>query len=358
MKGKLNMTKNIFTIPEIQATDDYLNDVKQIVIASRQITYEAINTLILRRNWLIGKRIFEEELKGEDRAEYGAKVIATLSKSLTMEFGKGFGKSSLYQFYSFYKCYPNIFHTSGKSFLEWSKYSLLILVLDPKARDWYENECLAQGWSVRVLKRNIETQYYYRLVKPGKPIKKEEYPAIPYEESKEQFIKNPMVFEFLGIPQDAKIHEDKLESAIIDHLKESLLELGKGYAFVSRQYHIATGRKDYFIDLVFYNYILNCFVLIDLKIDAPTHKDIGQMDMYRRMFDDRVKKKSDNPTLGIVLCSELDEDVVRYSVLADSEQLFVSQYKLFLPSDEELRALIGQAKTLYYADKELKQEKE
>ena len=342
-------TDIISAIPELSQTNDCLSDVKQIVVMSRQIAYETLNTLILQRNWLIGKRIYEEELKGENRAEYGARVIADLSKSLTLEFGKGFGKTNLYQFYSFYKSYPNIFQTSGKSYLEWSKYALLITVLDPKAREWYENECLAERWSVRVLQRNIESQYYFRLIKPGEPIKKEDYPAVSYEESKEQFVKNPMVFEFLGIPQDAKIHEGKLESAIIDHLKESLLELGKGYAFVGRQYHVATERKDYYIDLVFYNYILNCFVLIDLKTNAPTHKDIGQMDMYRRMFDKRVKKKTDNPTLGIVLCSELDEDVVRYSILAESEQLFVSKYKLYLPSDEELRAEIERAKELYYA---------
>ena len=350
-----NMIPNI---PEIVSTNDYLNDVKQIVIVSRQVAYETVNALILRRNWLIGKRIYEEELKGENRAEYGAKIIASLSKSLTLEFGKGFGKTNLYQFYSFYKCYPNIYQTSGKSYLEWSKYALLITVLDPKAREWYENECHTEGWSFRVLRRNIASQYYYRIVKPGEPIKAEEYPAVSYEESKAQFIKNPMVFEFLGIPQGAEIHEDKLESAIIEHLKESLLELGKGYAFVGRQYHIATERKDYYIDLVFYNYILNCFVLIDLKTDAPAHKDIGQMDMYRRLFDKRVKKKTDNPTLGIVLCSELDEDVVRYSILVESEQLFVSKYKLYLPSDEELRAEIERAKELYYASKAEDEEKE
>ena len=349
------MSNNITPmIPEIASTNDYVSDVKQIVVLSRQTAYRAVNILLLQRNWLIGKRICEEELKGENRAEYGARIIASLSKSLTLEFGKGFGKTNLYQFYCFYKCYPNIFRSPiGKldQLLSWTHYYILITVLDPKAREWYENECRSQNWSVRVLRRNIESQYYFRLVKPGEPIKKEDYPVVSYEESKEQFVKNPMVFEFLGIPQDAKIHEGKLESAIIDHLKESLLELGKGYAFVGRQYHIATERKDYYIDLVFYNFILNCFVLIDLKTNAPTHKDIGQMDMYRRMFDKRVKKKTDNPTLGIVLCSELDEDVVRYSILAESEQLFVSKYKLYLPSDEELRAEIERAKELYYASK-------
>ena len=340
----------IQTIPDIASTDDFLTDVKRIVIASRQTAYRAIDVLLVQRNWLIGKRIHEEELKGDNRAEYGARIIDNLSKSLTLEFGKGFGKSILYRFYSFYKCYPNIFQTYGKSsLLSWSHYRFLITVLDSEARAWYENECFTQHWTVRVLRRNIESQYYFRLVKPGKPIKREEYPVMPYEEAKEQFIKNPLIFEFLGIPQGTELHEGKLESAIIEHLKESLLELGKGYAFVGRQYHIATERKDYFIDLVFYNYILNCFVLIDLKTKAPSHKDIGQMDMYRRLFDKRMKKESDNPTLGVLLCSELDEDVVRYSIIADSEQLFVSKYKLYLPSDEELRAEIERAKELFYA---------
>lgn len=335
-------------------TNDYQSDIKAIIRASRHVVYQAVNTLLVQRNWMIGKRIYEEELKGENRAEYGAKIIAKLSKSLTLEFGKGFGKTSLYQFYTFYKVYPNIFHSvNGKSpLLSWTHYKFLITVLDPKAREWYENECFMQRWNVRVLQRNIKSQYYFRLVKTGEPIKKEDYPAIPYEEAKEQFIKNPVIFEFLGIPQDSKIHESKLESAIIEHLKETLLELGKGYAFVGRQYHIHTERKDYFIDLVFYNYILNCFVLIDLKTDAVSHKDVGQMDMYRRMFDKQMKKKTDNPTLGIILCSELDEDVARYSILADSEQLFAAKYKIYIPTEEELRTEIEHAKELYYAAKE------
>ena len=339
-------------IPEIASTDDYLCDVKRIVVASRQTAYRAVNVLLIQRNWLIGRRIYEEELKGDNRAEYGAEIIAALSNALTLEFGKGFSKTNLYQFYVFYKYYPAYFQTKieeGNRALSWTHYCFLITVHDSRAREWYENECLTQHWTVRTLRRNIESQYYFRLVKPGKPIKREEYPVVSYEEAKEQFIKNPLIFEFLGIPQDAELHEDKLESAIIEHLKESLLELGKGYAFIGRQYHVATERKDYFIDLVFYNYILNCFVLIDLKTKAPSHKDIGQMDMYRRLFDKRMKKESDNPTLGVLLCSELDEDVVRYSIIADSEQLFVSKYKLYLPSDEELRAEIERAKELFYA---------
>ena len=346
------MANDLLTvIANIATTDDYESDVKAIINVSRSVAYQTLNLLMLQRNWMIGKRICEEELKGGNRAEYGAKIIAKLSKSLTLEFGKGFGKTNLYQFYIFYKTFPDIFRTSGKSFLEWSKYALLITVLDSKARQWYENECLAQGWSFRTLKRNIESQYYFRLVKAGNPIKKEDYPAIPYEQSREQFIKSPVIFEFLGIPQDAKIHESELESAIIEHLKETLLELGKGYAFIGRQYHIHTERKDYYIDLVFYNYILNCFVLIDLKTNVITHKDVGQMDMYRRMFDKKMKKKTDSPTIGIILCSELDEDVAKYSILSESEQLFAAKYKVYIPSEEELRAEIERAKELYYASK-------
>lgn len=348
MKNELGTT----TILDVKATENYLDDVKRIVVASRKAAHQTVNVLLLQRNWLIGKRIYEEELKGDNRAEYGARIIKSLSKSLTMEFGKGFSRPYLYQFYTFYKCYPNIFHAHGKScLLGWSHYLSLIGVLDPKAREWYENECISQKWSVRTLRRNIESQYYFRLVKSGTPIKKENYQAVQYETSKEEFVKNPMILEFLGIPQDTRIHEAKLESAIIEHLKESLLELGKGYAFVGRQYHIGTGRKDYYIDLVFYNYILNCFVLFDLKAGAPTHRDIGQMDMYRRIFDKTVKKASDNPTLGIILCSDLDEDVARYSILADTDQLFISKYKLYLPSEEEITAEIERAKELYYAAK-------
>lgn len=266
---------------DVLITDDYENDIRNIIKMSQLSAYRAVNIVLLKRNWLIGKRIYDEELKGK-RAGYGSKTISSLSISLSNEFGKGFSKTNLYSFYVFYKLYPNIFQSlSGKSktLLNWTHYSVLITIFDSKARDWYEKECISQNWSVRNLKRNVESQYYYRLLKnqafdnPRIELSRE------YSE-KLEFIKNPVIFEFLGIPQNEKIYENKLESAIISNLKDVLLELGKGFAYVGRQYHIHTEKEEYFIDLVFYNYVLKCFVLIDLKTNKITHQDVGQMDMY------------------------------------------------------------------------------
>ena len=335
---------------EIIETSNFKDDIKRIIEKSRTIAYQTINIVLLKRNWLIGKRICDEELNGNSRAKYGSKIISELSKSLTFDYGKGFGKSSLYQFYIFYKTYPNIFHSAnGKSeFLSWTHYKFLITVLDSKAREWYEKECFEQHWSVRTLQRNIESQYYFRLLQTDSLEIKEKKELPTYLKSKLEFIKNPIIFEFLGIPQDSKIHESELEGAIISNLRDTLLELGKGYAFVGRQFHIHTEKKEYFIDLVFYNYLLKCFVLVDLKTKTISHKDVGQMDMYVRMFDDLIKDINDNPTLGIVLCSETDEDIARYSILKGNEQLFASKYKLYLPNELELKAEIEKQKELFY----------
>lgn len=331
-------------------TPNYEEDVKEIIRQSRLIAYQSVNIVLLRRNWLIGKRIHDEELKNTRKENYGLDIIKNLSKTLSEDFGKGFGRSNLYSFYSFYKTYPNIFQSViGQSFdlLSWTHYSVLIGVFDQDARLWYEKECKSQNWSVRTLKRNVSSQYYYRLLKTNELAKAEREEPLTYEQSKLEFIKNPVIFEFLGIPQDEKIHESELESLIITNLRDTLLELGKGYAFIGRQYHIHTEKKDYFIDLVFYNFILKCFILIDLKTSIISHKDVGQMDMYVRMFDELKKDKSDNPTLGIVLCSETDEDIARYSILKGNEQLFASKYKLYLPSEEVLLAEIKHQKELF-----------
>lgn len=335
---------------EIVGSDNYENDIKEIIKQSQLTAYRAVNVLLVKRNWLIGKRIYEEVLKGDNRAEYGTMIIAKLSKTLTKEFGSGFNKINLYFFYTFYKMYRNIFYAPRKQFslLSWTHYRILITVLDPKAREWYENECTNQQWSYRTLKRNIESQYYYRLLKTqslDNPIKQIGTP----NDEKYEFIKNPMIFEFLDVPQNAEIHESELETALISNLKDVLVELGKGFAYAGRQFHIHTEKDDYFIGLVFYNYILKCFVLIDLKTRKITHQDVGQMDMYVRMFDELKKDSSDNPTLGIILCSETDEDIAKYSILKGSEQLFASKYKLYLPTEEELKAEIERQKELFYA---------
>lgn len=226
----------------------------------------------------------------------------------------------------------------------------MLQVNDATARKWYENEAINQGWSVRTLQRNISSQYYYRKLNSSTPelVEKEMINLTSEYQDKLEFIKNPVIAEFLNMQQDTRFLESDLEQSIIDNLQKFLMEMGKGYAFVARQQHIHTEKEDYYIDLVFYNYILKCFVLIDLKTKKITHQDVGQMDMYVRMYDELKKDDSDNPTLGIVLCSDTDEDIARYSVLHDNEQLFMSKYKLYLPTEEELKAEIENQKTMFY----------
>ena len=336
-----------------EKTEDIVSDLKNIIELSQKQAYQAINTALVYRNWLIGYRIAEEELKGEDRAEYGTTLIRKLSKELTNEYCKGYTKTNLYSFYSFYKMYPNIFHSvSGKSvpLLSWTHYRTLIQVKDEKARNWYEKEAAQQAWNVRTLQRNIASQYYYRLLKSQvkDPVVEEmKQLTTKYQYDKLEFIKNPVIAEFLSLPTNTSFTETELETSIISNLQKFLMELGKGYAFVARQQHIHTEKQDYFIDLVFYNYYLKCFVLVDLKTEKVTHQDVGQMDMYVRMYDELKRTESDNPTIGIILCLETDEDIARYSILKGNEQLFASKYKLYLPSDEELRAEIESQKTIF-----------
>lgn len=335
-------------------TDDIVNDMKEIIENSRNAAYKAVNTLLLQRNWLIGYRIAEEGFQGAERAEYGANMIAGLSKALTSAYGKGFTKTNLYHFYSFYKEYPEIFHTvSGKSLplLSWTHYRILLQVSDKQAREWYEREAVSQTWSVRTLQRNVSSQYYYRMLKTQKKdmVEREmKEKTAGYQQDRLEFIKNPVIAEFLGFSSDTDFTESDLEKSILSNLQKFLMELGKGYAFVARQQHIHTEKQDYYIELVFYNYILKCFVLIDLKTDKISHQDVGQMDMYIRMYDELKRNEGDNPTIGIVLCSDTDEDIARYSVMHGNEQLFASKYKQYLPTEEELRAEIETQKMMFY----------
>ena len=319
-----------------QKTENVISDLKNIIEVAQKQAYQSVNVLLVERNWLIGKRIAEEELQGQERAEYGASVIKKLAKELTTEYGRGFTKSNLYSFYSFYKSYPNIFHSvSGKlDLLSWTHYRVLLQVEDVEARDWYAKEAYDQTWSVRTLQRNVSSQYYYRMLKTQSPLEVEtEMKELTSSyQNKLEFIKNPIVAEFLGMQEDTSYLESELEQSIINNLQKFLMELGKGYAFVARQQHIHTEKEDYYIDLVFYNYILKCFVLIDLKTSKITHQDVGQMDMYIRMYDELKRNEGDNPTIGIVLCSDTDEDIAKYSVMHGNEQLFASKYKLYLPT--------------------------
>ena len=333
-------------------TGSVFEDACNIIETAQKVAYSAVDLTLVHRNWLLGKRIADEELNGESRAEYGAEVIKKLSKDLNAQYGKGYTKTNLYNFYSFYKMYPEIFHSeSGKSNvkLSWTHYRVLLQVKDEIAREWYENEALKETWSVKTLQRNISSQYYYRILKTqDKSALETEMKELTSEyQTKLEFIKNPVIAEFLGMRDDTSYLESDLEQCIIDNLQKFLMELGKGYAFVARQQHIHTEKEDYYIDLVFYNYILKCFVLIDLKTKKITHQDIGQMDMYIRMYDDLKRGEGDNPTLGIVLCADTDEDIAKYSILHGNEQLFASKYKLYLPTEEELRAEIETQKEMF-----------
>ena len=353
MDNIVNMGQND-VMSNFTKTDDIMNDMRKIIEGSQKTAHQAVNTILVQRNWLIGYRIASEELYGEDRADYGAEVIKKLSFELTKEFGKGYTKSNLYSFYSFYKTYPEIFQTpSGKSaiLLSWSHYNVLLQVKDKIARDWYEKEAYEQTWSVRTLQRNISSQYYYRMLQTQNRNRVEnemKQLTADFQTDKLEFIKNPVIAEFLGLSSNTDFTESELESSILSNIQKFLMELGKGYAFVARQQHIKTEKQDYYIDLVFYNYILKCFVLIDLKTEKITHQDVGQMDMYIRMYDELKRSEGDNPTIGIVLCSDTDEDIARYSVMHGNEQLFASKYKLYLPTEEELRAEIETQKTMYY----------
>lgn len=362
MENKLTNIGQNSTMANFVKTDDILKDMCGIIESSRQAAYQAVNISLVQRNWLIGYRIAEEELQGEDRAEYGANIIKKLAKELTAEYGKGYTKSNLYSFYSFYKNYPEIFQTlSGKSLglLSWSHYVVLLQVKDKKARDWYEKEAIEQTWSVRTLQRNISSQYYYRMLQTQRQdLVENEMKELTsaYQREKYEFIKNPMITEFLGLSSNTDFTESDLEKSILSNLQKFLMELGKGYAFVARQQHIHTEKQDYFIDLVFYNYILKCFVLIDLKTEKISHQDVGHMDMYIRMYDELKRGEGDNPTIGIVLCSDTDEDIARYSIMHGNEQLFASKYKLYLPTEEELRAEIETQKAMFYLQQKEKAE--
>lgn len=323
-----------------------ITDIKQILLQAQQKAYQATAFAMIEGFWRIGRRIVEEEQQGSIRANYGEQVIAQLSK----ELGKGFSERTLRDYRRFYLLFPdqdNLAHMCAK--LTWSHIRLIMRVESDQARAYYLQETAQQHWSVRTLERNINTLYYQRLlasqmkeaVKEEMQLKTAEFQQDPHE-----FIKNPTVLEFLNIPTHYAYNENELENSLINNLQQFLLELGKGFAFVARQKHIRTETQDFFIDLVFYNYILKCFVIVELKTDKITHQDIGQLDMYVRMFDDLEKSETDNPTLGILLCTKTDETIAKYSVLAENKHLFATKYLPFLPTEEELVAEIEREKQI------------
>ncbi len=338
-------------------TGDLFADTCEIVESAQSIAYAAVDTILVQRNWLIGKRIAMECLDENGKADYGKKTMKKLSAELKEKYGKGFDFSSLYKYVKFHQEFPQILDSlspkSGRP-LSWTHYRILLQETSPEARVWYAKEAQEQAWSVRTLQRNVSSQYYYRMLmsQNTEPVEKEmKELTASYQADKLEFIKNPVIAEFLGLASNVDFTESELEQRIITHIQKFLMEMGKGYAFVARQQHIRTEKEDYYIDLVFYNYILKCFVLIDLKTTKITHQDVGQMDMYIRMYDEMKRNEGDNPTLGIVLCSDTDEDIAKYSVLHGHEQLFASKYKTCLPSEEQLREEIEIQKRFYYLQK-------
>lgn len=335
----------------------FIQEIKQLITQARTKAYAAINSAMVEAYWQMGKRIVEEEQQGKERADYGAQLLKELSRELTKEFGKGFSVGSLYYYRQFYSTFPEIFATPWR-ILSWSHYKRLMQVSKQEARDWYLKEAQEQMWSYRTLDRNIGSQYYERLLlSHNKGKVKDEMKSLThsFQQDKLEFIKNPTVAEFIGLSPNSDFAESDLENAIIGNLQKFLLELGKGFSFVARQKLVRTEKKDYFVDLVFYNYLLKCFILIDLKTTPISHQDVGQMDMYVRMYDERVRGRDDNPTMGIVLCSETDEDIARYSVLHDNEQLFASKYMLYMPTEEELRNEIERQKQFFRLQHEYKE---
>jgi predicted nuclease of restriction endonuclease-like (RecB) superfamily len=311
-----------------------LNDVRAILQEARGKAYAAVNTAMVDAYWRIGRRIVEEEQGGIARAEYGSQLIRHLALALGEEFGQGMSVANLRNFRQFYLTFPDAGkHYALRSELSWTHWRLIMRVEDSQARDYYIEETARQGWSSRVLARAIETRSYQRLLQAPES----DIPAHP-KPNPLHLLKDPYILEFLDLPDRGDFSERQLEDALVTRLRDFLMELGKGFSFVSRQFRVSTETTHFYIDLVFYNYLLKCFVLIDLKIKKLTHADIGQMDMYVRMFDDLKRGEDDNPTLGIILCADKDETLVRYSVLSESQQLFASKYRLVLPSEEELQA--------------------
>jgi len=327
--------------------DQFISEIKLILERARQRVYSSINREMVDAYWEIGKRIVEEEQKGEKRAGYGKEILKTLSTELSTEFGKGFDERELRRIRQFYLTFP--IRDTLRPELSWSHYRLLIRVTNEKARAYYLVEASNQHWSYRTLERNYSTLYYERLLSSSDkdPVINEMIEnTINFEQDKLEFIKNPYVLEFLQLPIELSYTEAQFEQALLDNIQKFLLELGKGFAFVARQKLVRSETSDFNIDLVFYNYILKCFVLIDLKTNKVTHQDVGQLDMYVRMYDDLQKQESDNPTIGILLCTETDQTIVKYSVLNHNNQLFATKYMPYLPTEEELVAEIEREKLI------------
>ncbi len=327
---------------------DFFIEIRDILQQARHNAAQSVNSLMVEAYWTIGQRIVEEEQGGSAQAAYGKGLLKELSKSLSQEFGKGFSLANLKNFRQFYLTYPAGRKSYAlRSLLSWTHHRLIMRVDDPEARAYYLTTSADQNWSTRVLERQINTQTFERLLST-----QSENPASP--SPREQILtqlKDPYVLEFLGLSEDPSLLEKELETALINDLQKFLLELGGGFSFVARQMRLSTETSHFYLDLVFYNYLLKCFVILDLKTTKLAHQDIGQMDMYVRMFDDLKRGEDDNPTIGIILCADKDETIVQYSVLKENEQLFASKYRTILPSEETLKAELQRERRLFSNEK-------
>ena len=312
-------------------------EIKHLIEEARKQVVRSVNSAMVFTYWEIGKLILEEEQNGEDRAEYGKYLLKNLSENLTREFGKGFTERNLRFMRQFYVLFP--IRYALRTELSWTHYRLLLNVEKEEIRNYYLTESIESGWSARQLERQITSFYYERiLASQNKDVVQQEAQKNNDILTAGELLKNPYILEFLDLKENKDYLEVDLETSLLNKLQDFLLELGKGFSFVARQQRITTeGGKHYYIDLVFYNYLLKCFVLIDLKTGMLAPKDVGQMDLYVRLYEKLKRTETDNPTIGIILCAETDKTVVEFSVLAENKQLFASQYQLYMPTEEELK---------------------
>ena len=326
---------------EPSASDNRLYDkIRAILTAARENIVKTVNSTLVRTYWQIGRHIVEYEQHGQAKSTYGSDMINELSKRLVAEFGKGFTPSNLRYMRQFYLYFPN--HHAVRDNLTWTHYRLILKVDDEAARNFYIEECIQENWSTRQLERQINTLYYQRLLasRDKQTVKNEIKNSVPHALEPREIICDPYVLEFIGIPQGEHFLESDLETALLSKLQHFLLELGKGYSFVARQKRISFGDKHFFIDLVFYNFITKCFVLIDLKTDELTHQDLGQMQMYVNYYTREMMNPGDNPPIGIILCTDKNDDVVRYTLPEGDNQIFAAKYMTYLPTKEELIKLL------------------
>jgi predicted nuclease of restriction endonuclease-like (RecB) superfamily len=339
----------------VSSLERLYNDVRSIIETARANAYRAVNFTMVQAYWNIGRTIVEEEQKGGNRADYGTYLVENISVTVSKEFGRGFDKTNLWNMIRFYRSFPIL--DALRQELSWTHYRILMRVEEETAREFYLGECVEGNWSTRQLERQINSLYFDRILmssKKGRQLVKKEADDKKEVMQPEHIIKDPYVLEFLNLNPKASFYEREIEQALIDKLQGFLLELGKGFSFVSRQYRISAEDNHFYLDLVFYNYILKCFLLIDLKTGELTHQDIGQMDFYVRYFEDQVRQESDNPTIGLILCTKKSKTIVKYSLLSESKQIFASKYKLYLPSEKELQQEITRERQVIEQEKGLK----